>query len=301
MKGVSDQTILQKTMQNKVVTLTFMRVPIVCFLLLVISYGYVHAQTVSRQLDGVLVQVGKDRPAGKPALTYSNIAYRDENNNQLLEAWEKATISFTVKNIGKGPSQNLYITAETANANEIKGLVYPMVVRVDSLLPGKENTITVPVEGSLDLSAGIATVTVMIREEFEYDPDEITLDITTDEFKAPKLQVTAYRLDAEQQLNSPTVPAKLRLVLQNKGQGPAADVRLDFYLPDFAKPIDRPAYVLNNLNPNETRSIEFHFSIRPDKLVEEIPVRAVIIERHQKYGADMVLKLRVNYMSGNKK
>ncbi len=270
-------------------------------LLVVASVHVLRAQTVSGQIDGVSVQVGKERPAGKPALAYSNIAYKDENNNQLLEAWEKATISFTIKNLGKGPSQNLFISAETGNANEIKGLVYPLVVRIDSMVPGKEATVVVPVEGSLTLSAGIANVTVMIREEFEYDPDEITLDVTTDEFKAPKLQITAYRLDAEQQINTPAVPVKLKVVVQNKGQGPGADVRLDFYLPEYAKPIDRPAYVLNNINPTETRTIEFHFSIPPDKLVQEIPVRAVIIERHQKYGMNTVLKLRINYMSGNRK
>jgi len=278
-----------------------MKIGILSLISVIVSLCQLSAQTVSGQIDHVLVSVGKERPAGKPALIYSNIAYRDENNNQLLEAWEKATISFTVKNTGKGPSQNLLISAETTNEDEVKGLVYPVVVRIDSMLPGKQHTITIPVEGSLNLAAGIATVAVQIREEFEYDPDEITLDITTDEFKAPRLQITAYRLDAQRQLNSLTVPVRLRIVLQNKGEGPAADARLDFYLPEFAKPVDRPAYVLNNVNPDETRTIEFNFSVRPDKLVEEIPVRAVIIERHQKYGLDNVLKLRVNYMSDNKK
>ncbi len=278
-----------------------MKFYILFFGILLFSVCRLKAQTVSNQIDQVSVQVGKVRPAGKPSFQYSNISYQDENSNQLLEAWEKATVSFTIKNTGKGPSQNLYISAETANATDIKGVVYPIVVRIDSMASGKENTVTMPIEGSLDLSAGVATVTILIREEFEYDPDEITLDITTDEFKAPKLQLAAYRLDAQPQLGSTNVPVKLRVVLQNKGQGPAADVRLDFYLPDYAKPIDRPAYVLNNITPAETRNIEFNFSIRPEKLVEEIPVRVVIIERHQKYGADLTLKLRINYVSGNKK
>ncbi|MDJ1471772.1 hypothetical protein QNI19_26315 [Cytophagaceae bacterium DM2B3-1] len=260
-----------------------------------------HAQTVSGKVDNVVVSVGKDRPAGKPALVYTNIMYKDENSNQLLEAWEKGSISFTIKNTGRGTSQRLIISAETANADEVKGLVYPTVIQIDSMAPGKQNTVSIPIEGSLNLSAGIATVTVMIREEYEYDPDEITLDITTDEFKAPKLQITAYRLDAEQYLNLANVPVKLRLVLQNKGQGPASDTRLDIYLPDYAKPTDRPAFVLNNIGQSESRNIEFNFSVRADRLMDEIPVRVVVIERHQKYGLDTILKLRVNTISGNRK
>ncbi|WP_314514372.1 hypothetical protein [Xanthocytophaga agilis] len=260
-----------------------------------------HAQTVSGKVDNVVVSVGKDRTAGKPALVYTNIMYKDENSNQLLEAWEKGNISFTIKNNGKGTSQRLIVSAETANADEVKGLVYPTVIQIDSMAPGKQNTVSIPIEGSLNLSAGIATVTVMIREEYEYDPDEITLDITTDEFKAPKLQITAYRLDAEQYLNLANVPVKLRLVLQNKGQGPASDTRLDIYLPDYAKPIDRPAFVLNNVGQTESRNIEFNFSVRADRMMDEIPVRVVVIERHQKYGLDTILKLRVNTISGNRK
>ncbi|MCU0352315.1 MAG: hypothetical protein MUD08_01030 [Cytophagales bacterium] len=259
------------------------------------------AQTVTQQVDDVQVTVGRERPAGRPSMAYSNIQYRDENSNQLLEAWEKATISFTIKNNGKGPSQNLFISAETANANEVKGVVYPTVVRLDSLRPGAQQNVTVPLEGSLDLAAGIATVTVQIREEFEYDPDEIELNVITEEFKAPKLQITAYRLDTEPPLSTTAVPVKLKLILQNKGQGPAADTRLDFFLPDFAKPLDRPAYVLAHVNPGEVRTVEFGFTVRPDKVIEEIPVRVVVIERHQKYGLDTVVKLRANYMSGNKR
>ena len=216
------------------------------------------AQTVTQQVDDVQVTVGRERPAGRPAMAYSNIQYRDENSNQLLEAWEKATISFTLKTNGKGPSQNLFISAETANATEVKGVVYPTIVRLDSLRPGGQQNVTVPLEGSLDLAAGIATVTVQIREEFEYDPDEIELNVITEEFKAPKLQITA-------------------------------------------KPLDRPAYVLAHVNPGEVRTIEFGFTVRADKVIEEIPVRVVVIERHQKYGLDTVVKLRANYMSGNKR
>lgn len=259
------------------------------------------AQTVSETIENVPVAVGRERPAGKPALAYSNITYRDENNNQVLEAWEKASITFSIANRGRGVSQNLFVSAQTSNDAEIKGVVYPLVVRIDSMLPGKQRDVTVPLEGSLDLVSGLATVTVKIREEYEYDPDEIELNVVTEEFKAPKIQISAYRLEAGQQLNAASVPVKLRVVLKNGGQGPAADVRLDFFPPDYAKPIDRPAYVVSNMAPNANATIDFSFSVGPDRLQDEIPVRMIVIERHQKYGLETVLKLRVSSAAGNRK
>ena len=278
-----------------------MKTLLLIFLTALFAVHEAATQTVSKSVDNVPVSVGRERPAGKPGLAYSNITYRDENNNQVLEAWEKASITFSVTNRGKGVSQNLLVSAHTGNDAEIKGVVYPLVVKLDSMPPGKQRNVTVPLEGSLGLVSGLATVTVEIREEYEYDPDEIELNVVTEEFKAPKIQVSAYRLEAGQQLNAATVAVKLRIVLKNTGQGPAADVRLDFYPPDYAKPIDRPAYVVSNMAPNETSTIDFSFSVSPDKLEEEIPVRTVIIERHQKYGLDTVLKLRATYASGNKK
>ncbi len=260
---------------------------------LVLPLCSVQAQTVSKQVDNVWISIGKDRAGGKPSLMYRSIAYHDENNNQILEAWEKARITFTIKNTGMGSSQNLFIGAATSNDTEIKGVIYPLVVRVDSLKPGQEKQVSIPVEGSLDLGSGIATITIKVREEFEYDPDEIEMNVVTEEFKSPKLQVASPSLVAEKLFNIPLVPVKLRTTIQNTGQGPATDVRLDFYLPDYAKPIDRPAYVLNTLKPGEIRELVFAFSVPIARLHEEIPIRAVAIERHQKYGLDTILKLQV--------
>ncbi|MBD0258457.1 MAG: hypothetical protein ICV83_22295 [Cytophagales bacterium] len=253
----------------------------------------VRGQTVSGTSVPLQLAVGQERPQGKPGLAYGDVELRDENNNKTVEAWEKASIVFSVRNLGKGPSQNLVVSAYTANEAEVKGLLYARPLRLDSLLPGKGREVTIPVEGSLQLNSGIATVTIEIREEFEYSADQIEINVLTAEFQPPKLRVASYSLEVDpgNQLND-LVMATLKLTVANQGAGPAADTRLDLYLPDHAKQLDPPAFVLNGIAPQESRQINFRFYIHPTQLTEEVPVRAVLIERHQKYGQDVTLKAR---------
>lgn len=254
-------------------------------------------QKVSGTSDPVLISVGKDRVAGKPGLTYLEVSLKDENSDKTLEAWEKAVIHFKIKNLGKGPSQNLYISAYTANDGEIKGIMYPDPVKVDSLLPGQTREVSMPVEGSLQLTAGIATVAIDIREEFEFDADQIEVNLLTAAFIPPKLAITNYIIETDPPGSNTRVLATLKLVVENKGEGTAADTRLDFFLPPTAKQMDPPVFVLNTLKPGETRPVNFRFYLDATRLQEEVPIRAVVIERHQKYGQDVKLKLRPNTRS----
>jgi len=250
-------------------------------------------QMVSGTSAPLQLVVGQERPLGKPGLAYGDVELRDENNNKTVEAWEKASIVFSVRNLGKGPSQHLVVSAYTANDGEVKGLLYPQPLRLDSLLPGKGREVVIPLEGTLQLNSGIATVTIEIREEFEYSADQIEVNVLTAGFQPPKLQVASYSLevDPNNRLNG-LVMATLKLTVTNKGAGPAADTRLDLFLPGHAKQFDPPAFVLNGIAPQESRQVNFRFYIDPSRLDEEVPVRAVLIERHQKYGQDVTLKAR---------
>lgn len=263
--------------------------------LLLLQWFPLCGQTVSGTSTALSIDVGQARTKGKPGLAYSNVELQDENENKTMEAWEKGAIVFSIRNLGKGPSQNLIVSAYTANETEIKGLLYPEPLRLDSLLPGKQQEVIIPVEGSSLLNSGIATVTVEIREEFEYSPDQIEINVLTAEFQSPELRVASYSLevDPSNQLNE-LVMATLKLSVTNQGAGPAAYTRLDLYLPGYAKQLDAPAFVLNTLSPNESRTVNFRFYISPEKLGTEVPIRAVLIERHQQYGQDVTLKVRGN-------
>jgi hypothetical protein len=270
-----------------------MRFALILGVFLLVQPAAMRGQTVSGTSAPLQLAVGQERPRGKPALAYGDVELRDENNNKTVEAWEKASIVFSVRNLGKGPSQPLVVSAYTANDGEVKGLLYSEPLRLDSLLPGKGREVTIPVEGSLQLNSGIATVTIEIREAFEYSADQIEINVLTAAFQPPKLQVASYSLevDPNNRLND-MVMATLKLTVANKGAGPAADTRLDLYLPGHAKQLDPPAFVLNGMVPQESRQVNFRFYIHPARLNEEVPVRAVLIERHQKYGQDVTLKAR---------
>jgi hypothetical protein len=92
-----------------------MRFALIASVFLLGQGAVVRGQTVSGTSAPLQLVVGQERPRGKPSLAYGDVELRDENNNKTVEAWEKASIVFSVRNLGKGPSQNLLVSAYTAN------------------------------------------------------------------------------------------------------------------------------------------------------------------------------------------
>ncbi len=152
----------------------------IIFLLTVIPVT-VWSQTVTGKSNLVKIKVSEQVNVNKPMLSYSGVVFQDKNKNQAIDPEEEASLRFTVKNEGKGTSQNLLIKAYASN--EIRGLNFGNEMKIDSIAPGKTREITIPINSSRALESGTANVIVEIKEEYEFDPDQIELNILTEEVK----------------------------------------------------------------------------------------------------------------------
>jgi hypothetical protein len=139
------------------------------------------SQTVIGKSNRVYIKVSKEPTGEKAALSYSDIQFKDLNLNQAIDPSEETTINFTIKNEGKGASQGLRIKAYASN--EIKGLSFAEEMKLEPITPGKSRDITIPINGSKALESGTANVIIEIREEYEYDPDQIEINILTEELR----------------------------------------------------------------------------------------------------------------------
>ncbi|QHT71574.1 hypothetical protein GXP67_35370 [Rhodocytophaga rosea] len=137
--------------------------------------------TVVGKSNRIYVKVSKEPPAQKAELSYSRVIFKDPNKNQSIDPAEETTVDFTVMNEGKAKSQNLLIKAYASN--EIKGLVFANEITIEGLEPGKSKEISIPVTGTRSLEAGTANIIVEIRQEYEYDPDQIEINVLTEELK----------------------------------------------------------------------------------------------------------------------
>lgn len=150
-------------------------------LLLSICILPAYSQTVTGKSNMVHIKVSEQPDGARPMLSYSGVVFKDQNNNQAIDPQEEATINFTVTNEGKGTSQNLLVKAYASN--DIRGLAFPKEVKLDPLAPGKLKEITIPINTSRSLESGTANIIIEIKEEFEFDPDQIEINILTEEVK----------------------------------------------------------------------------------------------------------------------
>jgi uncharacterized membrane protein len=139
----------------------------------------VAAQTVSGKSNKLYIKVGEGAGENKPAFSFGDIAFTDFNKNRVIDPDEEASINFTIQNVGKATSQNLLIKAYSMN--EIKGLIFGNEIKLDSLAPNAIKEISIPIRSSKALESGTANIVVDVRQEFEYDPDQIEINILTEE------------------------------------------------------------------------------------------------------------------------
>ncbi len=139
------------------------------------------SQTATGKSNAVKIRVTEQVNTNKPVLSYSGVVFEDKNKNQAIDPEEESSLRFTVKNEGKGSSQNLLVKAYTSN--EIRGLNFGEELKIDSIAPGKSQEITIPINSSRSLESGTANIIVEIKEEFEFDPDQIEINVLTEEVK----------------------------------------------------------------------------------------------------------------------
>lgn len=149
--------------------------------LIIILPVTVWSQTVTGKSNVVRIKVTEQVSENRPMLAYSGVVFEDKNKNQAIDPEEEASINFSIKNEGKGASQNLLVKAYSSN--EIRGLDFGKETKIDAIKPGETRKITIPISSTRSLESATATVIIEIKEEFEFEPDQIEINILTEELR----------------------------------------------------------------------------------------------------------------------
>jgi prolyl-tRNA synthetase len=150
-------------------------------LLLLSLHGF--SQTISGKSSPVRVDVGHTKPSPQASLAYTQVSFKDANQNEALEALEKGTIRFIIRNTGKVTSQNLIIWARTSEDD--KGFLFREPLQIPAILPGKTREVQIPVTGTNELEAGMTTLIVEIKEEMEFETDQIEINVIAKQVDKP--------------------------------------------------------------------------------------------------------------------
>lgn len=218
-----------------------------------------------------------------PILKVSDITFSDANNNDRIDGMEKCTLSFNIENSGKGPAVNMQMTV--VNLSAVTGLDFRPKTSLETIKPGEKSNMSVPIEGTLSLTSGVAIFRINFQEALGFPPDPFEIKIETKAFQQPQIKMVDHQFLTDAGVVTLGKPVKIRTLIQNIGLGVADQVEVKFILPpQNVFPITDSYSALGTMNPGDTRSLDFEFL--PNKIYESktIPVKVQIDEKWGKYG-----------------
>ena len=235
---------------------------------------------------------------GPANLEISDVVFSDEygNSNSVLDANEDAEISFTLSNFGKGNARAL--AADLIPLNPMKGIELLLKKHLGDLFAGQSMRIALPIRGFSFLPTGSAELEIRVEEENGFDSDPIRVVFNTQQVKIPEVSIADYSFTA---IDGETIglghPISLTVMLQNKGQGEAVDIRAEFNTPEKVFPAAESTFYMERLKPNETRSIVYEFFANKRYDGEEIPIEISITDGHDKFQQIHTLNMQLEESS----
>ncbi len=235
------------------------------------------------------------KPLAPANLQVSSIRFNDSlgNNNQVLDGNEKASLKFTINNTGKGDAYQL--KAIINMSKPVSGLDFPKTFDIGDLPSGMSTTVTIPVKGTMQLEAAKAEWKIEVKEGNGFDADPFTISFTTQPFKSPLLSVADYKFTSDEagkiRLGQ---SVSLQIMLQNKGQGEATDIKVEVQAPENVFPANESIFTIDKLMPNESRILHYEFFANKKYTGTEIPIKVNITEQYKRYGENRTLSVSLD-------
>ena len=228
-----------------------------------------------------------------PLLFASDIEFKDENQNNRIDANETCSITFKLSNKGKGTARN--VTALLKNTNvTTNGLQISKQLNLGSIAPNTSQNFVIPVTSSLDLTNGIANFQILFNETMGLAPDPIALNIETKAFDNPILEVVDYSFLSDNGSINLGVPVQLKTLIQNKGQGIAENVKLTFVYPDKVVANGDESFQVGTLNAGESKTFVFDFIITKNYSSTTLDISVDLNEKYNKFSKDKTVSVQIN-------
>lgn len=226
------------------------------------------------------------KPTAPAILEITQVNFNDSqgNNNRALDANEKGEIQFNLTNIGKGDGHIININLiDLKNSGYIK---FPNVKSIPLLKSGGSEFIKIPIEALPEAQNGSSDIKISITEGNGFDADPHILNITTFKLRHPQLALASFKFsnkDGEGKIKLGEM-VNLQLLIQNKGQGIARDITIEFKNPDKVFPGNENSFKIDKLEPNESKVFSYDFFANKQYKETKIPINVTVNENLYKYG-----------------
>ena len=275
------------------------------YLVIVLSFFWITGfsqtkQVISGKSEFKPVKAGNVQVVKKvkdvPDLIIKEEVFEDPNNNNLINGNERSAIRFKIENIGAGMAKDVTVNVSLKN-KRIQGLQYQASTPVGQINPNETKEVVIPVEGKLDLEKGLAEFKIEVKEDQGFDAFPLEMKIETYPFEPPKVIIADAVFSTENggklKLNN---PMQVKFVVQNIGNGDAANVNISCLLPngDCVVTGESDKFTIDHLAKGESREFEFLFVATRRYTQKEIPIRLLVSEQIGKYGQDTTVRVSLD-------
>ncbi len=226
---------------------------------------------------------------GLPPNLFAELTFSDDNGNGILEAMEKAEITITVTNKGKGNAYNLVVSLIDNKPD--KSLIIGKEQPISLLKPGEARKVSFPLSTDIKLITVDHKIEIKVIEEFGYDMDPAFLNLQTFEYQHAKLAFSGLEIldtgdgtaaiTEDGQLQAGEM-VKAKIVVQNIGQGISNNTKYNVFSSDANIFLRNNSGSLGMLSPGEVR--EIFVTLSPNKRVVSKENLAVFLEMSEEKG-----------------
>ncbi|MDX2247731.1 MAG: caspase family protein [Bacteroidia bacterium] len=222
-----------------------------------------------------------------------DLSFTDTDGNNRIDANEKTSIRFVVRNNGPAEAEDLFV--RISEEGKIAGLEFESEITLGNLKALEEKEVELPIVGGMSLESEKADFTIQVLEKNGFDADNLYITIPTQEFMPPALEIADFHFAAEMGGKMRLgVPTTLKIAVQNAGSGDAENVRMEMILPDNVFTAGENSFDLGTLRPGQSQIIDFEFFTNKRYEGEDVPVIAEITEKYGNYGTRQTMTVHIN-------
>ncbi len=219
-----------------------------------------------------------------------SMKFTDATGNNAIDANEKCTIQFQVKNSGKGNAENCEARiSTTANGINVSNKALPTIPS------GSTISVEVPITTQMATIDGTADFNISVYEPNGFGCDPMTLAIHTNAFKNPLIKVTDYAVNgADNGIIKKRSAFELQMVIQNTEYGKAENVEVSISVPENV--VIMGGVLKQNMGEiqgGDTRQIKYEMVVSNNYTASSIPVSVNIKEKYGKYAESKTINLPI--------
>ena len=222
-----------------------------------------------------------------------SVAFVDQSQNNVIDAAEKCSIRFKIRNMGKGAANGCVATVRMTKD------YYGISVqnrKLTTIAPGATMDVEIPLISNIETKTGQVTFSVEVTEPNGFGTDPFELTVNTHAFEQPYIQIVDYSITGN---TGGTLvkkqPFNLQLMLQNTKYGRAENVEVEIVLPDNVFMLDGlQKTVIKELDGGKAKSLDFQLVVNNNYSNTFIPIQVKLKEKYGQFAENKTVTFQLN-------